>query len=300
MLERRQSARVDSLLDDPEVDQDEARAARRPHRAVRRRSIARGARDRDHRRPRQAERERAVHRRRPSARRDLRRARRGRGRAVGTRRARHRAPRRSTAQEERTPAPRARAARRDRPGADVDPARPEGDSAARRARRTPSVPRRTSARSSSRRCRTCARSRSSCGPSALDDFGLGPALERLAADVRGAERHRDDRRGAASSERLPPEIETTLYRVVQEALTNVVKHAGAEHVSIVISQRRPSVAATIDDDGRGFRRGRGPRRRARPRRDARAPRARGRHARDRVDAGSRDDRSPLRCRSTAS
>jgi signal transduction histidine kinase len=52
--------------------------------------------------------------------------------------------------------------------------------------------------------------------------------------------------------RLPAEIETTLYRVVQEALTNVVKHAGAQHVSVVLSARPGSVVATIDDDGQGF------------------------------------------------
>jgi signal transduction histidine kinase len=88
-------------------------------------------------------------------------------------------------------------------------------------------------------------------PTALDDFGLGPAVERLAhtfAERSGihttVETHVD--------ERLPPEIETTLYRVVQEALSNVVKHAAAEHVSIVISQRGRTVAATVDDDGAGF------------------------------------------------
>jgi signal transduction histidine kinase len=43
-----------------------------------------------------------------------------------------------------------------------------------------------------------------------------------------------------------------LYRVVQEALTNVIKHAGAEHVSIVLRSRAGLVAVTIDDDGGGF------------------------------------------------
>ena len=88
-------------------------------------------------------------------------------------------------------------------------------------------------------------------PSALDDFGLGPAVERLAQTFgersgisTTVETHLDDR--------LPPELETTLYRVVQEALSNVVKHAGAEHVSIVLAQRGSGVAATIDDDGQGF------------------------------------------------
>jgi two-component system, NarL family, sensor histidine kinase DevS len=88
-------------------------------------------------------------------------------------------------------------------------------------------------------------------PSALDDFGLGPAVERLAQTF-------GERSGIRTTvethleARLPPELETTLYRVVQEALSNVVKHAAAEHVSIVISQRGQSVAATIDDDGGGF------------------------------------------------
>ncbi|HEX6763041.1 MAG TPA: GAF domain-containing sensor histidine kinase [Gaiellaceae bacterium] len=88
-------------------------------------------------------------------------------------------------------------------------------------------------------------------PSALDDFGLIAALERLAQTF--AERSGIETIVEANLvERLPAEIETTLYRVVQEALTNVVKHAGASSVSIVVASRDGSVAATIDDDGRGF------------------------------------------------
>ena len=88
-------------------------------------------------------------------------------------------------------------------------------------------------------------------PAALDDFGLAAALERLAETF-------SERSGIKTSietnldERLPPEVETALYRVAQEALTNVLKHAGAEQVSIVVSKRGGWVAATIDDDGRGF------------------------------------------------
>jgi len=88
-------------------------------------------------------------------------------------------------------------------------------------------------------------------PSALDDFGLVAALERLAETF-------EARSGlltvvqANVDGRLPPEVETVLYRVVQEALTNIVKHAGAEHVSIVVRSRDGVVAATIDDDGHGF------------------------------------------------
>ena len=52
--------------------------------------------------------------------------------------------------------------------------------------------------------------------------------------------------------RLPSEIETVLYRVVQEALTNVVKHAQAEHVSVILHSKPDRVAVVIEDDGRGF------------------------------------------------
>ncbi len=52
--------------------------------------------------------------------------------------------------------------------------------------------------------------------------------------------------------RLPGEVETALYRIVQEALTNVVKHAHAQHVSILLTLKEGSVAAIIEDDGSGF------------------------------------------------
>jgi signal transduction histidine kinase len=89
-------------------------------------------------------------------------------------------------------------------------------------------------------------------PSALDDFGLVPALDRLA----GIFAERSGIRAAVQSslpdERLPPDIETALYRLVQEALTNVVKHAGAENVSIVLTSRDGGISAVVEDDGRGF------------------------------------------------
>jgi two-component system, chemotaxis family, sensor kinase Cph1 len=52
--------------------------------------------------------------------------------------------------------------------------------------------------------------------------------------------------------RLPETLETTLYRVVQEALTNVVKHAQASNVSIVLTSKDGAATAVVEDDGRGF------------------------------------------------
>jgi signal transduction histidine kinase len=89
-------------------------------------------------------------------------------------------------------------------------------------------------------------------PTALDDFGLVPALERLAGTFEERSGIRTAVESSLSEERLPPEAETALYRVVQEALTNVVKHAGAERVSIVVARRGAGVSAVIEDDGRGF------------------------------------------------
>jgi signal transduction histidine kinase len=89
-------------------------------------------------------------------------------------------------------------------------------------------------------------------PAALDDFGLVPAVERLAETF--AERSGIGAVVEANlgDDRLPPETETVLYRVVQEALTNVVKHAAATQVSIVLTRRGGGVSAVVEDDGGGF------------------------------------------------
>ena len=89
-------------------------------------------------------------------------------------------------------------------------------------------------------------------PRALDDFGLVPALERLTGGV--AEQAGLDVKLQSNlpEKRLPEEVETTLYRVVQEALVNVVKHARAKKVSVVVSQKDGAVAAIVEDDGQGF------------------------------------------------
>jgi signal transduction histidine kinase len=88
-------------------------------------------------------------------------------------------------------------------------------------------------------------------PKALDDFGLVAALERLTVSFA-------EQTGIAVAfqpalpARLPPEIETALYRIVQESLTNIVKHARASSVSVVLTRKESSVTVIVEDDGVGF------------------------------------------------
>ena len=89
-------------------------------------------------------------------------------------------------------------------------------------------------------------------PAALDDFGLEPALERLATGFAEKTGLKVELESRLHDDRLPSEVETVLYRIVQEALTNIVKHANAGHVSIVVTQRPDSVGAIVEDDGQGF------------------------------------------------
>jgi len=89
-------------------------------------------------------------------------------------------------------------------------------------------------------------------PSALDDFGLVPAVERLAETFREQTGMRVDLETSLGEERLRPEVETAFYRIVQEALTNVAKHAGAGQVSILLTRKDNGVAAVVEDDGSGF------------------------------------------------
>lgn len=89
-------------------------------------------------------------------------------------------------------------------------------------------------------------------PKALDDFGLVAALERLCHAVAEQTGIAVDFAAGAVTERLPADVETALYRIVQEALTNAVKHAHARHVSILLTRKEGKAGAVIEDDGRGF------------------------------------------------
>jgi signal transduction histidine kinase len=89
-------------------------------------------------------------------------------------------------------------------------------------------------------------------PRALDDFGLVPALERLTGSLAEHTGIAVDFESALGDERLPSELETALYRVVQESLTNIVKHARATRASVLVARREGEVVVVIEDDGAGF------------------------------------------------
>jgi PAS domain S-box-containing protein len=90
-------------------------------------------------------------------------------------------------------------------------------------------------------------------PTALDDLGLQAALAthiqnwskraRIAAELHTS---------GLSDDRLASQAETTLYRIAQEALTNVAKHSRAEHVGVILERRADQVVLIVEDDGVGF------------------------------------------------
>lgn len=90
-------------------------------------------------------------------------------------------------------------------------------------------------------------------PTVLDDLGLAVALEHYTADYARAHRievylHAED----LAMGRLPPVVETALYRIVQEALTNTAKHAAARSVTIIAERHAAAVQLIVEDDGDGF------------------------------------------------
>jgi PAS domain S-box-containing protein len=90
-------------------------------------------------------------------------------------------------------------------------------------------------------------------PTALDDLGLQSALATYAeawSERSGVEI--DFQAAGLDTGRLPEAAETALYRVVQEALTNVLRHAGARRVSLVLQRLPRQAVAVVEDDGVGF------------------------------------------------
>jgi signal transduction histidine kinase len=89
-------------------------------------------------------------------------------------------------------------------------------------------------------------------PKALDDLGLVAALERLATSVSEETGLSVAFKTEPFAHRLPSEIESALYRIVQEGLTNVVKHAQARHASVFLASSGETVLLVLEDDGLGF------------------------------------------------
>ena len=89
-------------------------------------------------------------------------------------------------------------------------------------------------------------------PSVLDDLGLAAALQRYIGDYQTRYAIQVDFVFRNLAERLPIEIETTLYRVIQEGLTNIARHAQAQNASILLEQRAASVRVILEDNGVGF------------------------------------------------
>jgi len=90
-------------------------------------------------------------------------------------------------------------------------------------------------------------------PSVLDDLGLDAAVQRLARDFTKthgipAEVHSN----GLQVERLPAAVESALYRIVQEALTNIAKHAASSHAWILMRGTSEGIQVIIEDNGRGF------------------------------------------------
>jgi PAS domain S-box-containing protein len=88
-------------------------------------------------------------------------------------------------------------------------------------------------------------------PTALDDFGLAAAV-RLQVEKISSQGSQVDYEEALGDERLPPEVETALFRVAQEALTNVHKHAPSARVRITLRRLNDSVRLQVRDWGTGF------------------------------------------------
>jgi signal transduction histidine kinase len=88
-------------------------------------------------------------------------------------------------------------------------------------------------------------------PAELDELGLEPALEAL-AHRRGGDGLEVSVQADLDGERLAAALESAIYRIVQEALTNAAKHAGSSHATVSVASAGSSIELRVSDDGRGF------------------------------------------------
>ena len=89
-------------------------------------------------------------------------------------------------------------------------------------------------------------------PAILSDLGLEPALDTYLEDIAKHSDLKVDFKMVGFEERVDPEIESVLYRISQEALTNTVKHADAAHFKLSIIKSFPQIIFLAEDDGKGF------------------------------------------------
>jgi signal transduction histidine kinase len=88
-------------------------------------------------------------------------------------------------------------------------------------------------------------------PTILEDLGLIPALEFLAQGI--SKRHRISVAIRSSvRSRLAPPLEAALFRIVQEALSNVIRHSNADEAQVAIEQEGTTLRCTVSDTGTGF------------------------------------------------
>ena len=88
-------------------------------------------------------------------------------------------------------------------------------------------------------------------PEALDDLGLAAALRQLCLEAERA--GLEVERAIAPELRLDPELEVVVYRVAQEAITNTLRHAGADRVRLALRREPDATVLSVEDDGRGMR-----------------------------------------------
>ena len=89
-------------------------------------------------------------------------------------------------------------------------------------------------------------------PSMLDDLGLTPALEWLVRDTQRRSQLPVRLSVSGPAARLEDEVRTCVYRIVQEALTNCIRHAAAAHISVTVAVDGRHVNVEVSDDGRGM------------------------------------------------
>ncbi len=89
-------------------------------------------------------------------------------------------------------------------------------------------------------------------PTALDDLELETAIRHLVETWSERLNLQFDLRLSLNDRRLKPSVETTLYRVLQEAITNIAKHADATRVAVLLEARETEVSMIVEDNGRGF------------------------------------------------